>query len=254
MLENWDGLIALLVLIGPVLFAQRVLHGELQAVLLILTRSESATISIFSLLFIPGVLLHELSHFSMAKLLRVRTARFSLLPEVLPGGKLQLGFVETERTDLVRDALIGVAPLLTGGLVLAYLGLNRLGLGSLGLAFAARDWPAFREALRQLPEQADFWIWFYLAFSVATTMLPSDSDRGAWLPLLLWAALVAGAAVLAGAGPWMVENLAPALNNGLRAAALVFGISLGLHLLMWVPFRLLRAFAQSVTGVRFVMK
>jgi hypothetical protein len=105
-----------------------------------------------------------------------------------------------------------------------------------------------------VPEQSDFWVWFYLAFSVATTMLPSDSDRRAWLPMLLWAALLIAAAVLAGAGPWMLENLAPALDAGLRAAALVFGISLGLHLLLWIPFRLLRALAQRVTGVRLVMR
>jgi hypothetical protein len=253
-MENWNGLLGLLVLIGPVLLAQRALHGELQALLLILTRSEAAVISIFSLLFVPGVLLHELSHFLMAKLLRVRTARFSLLPEVLPGGKLQLGFVETERTDVLRDALIGLAPLLTGGLMLAYLGFERLALAPMGQAFATEDWPTFWAALRHVPEQADFWLWFYLAFSIATTMLPSDSDRRAWLPILLWAALLTASAVLAGAGPWMLDNLAPVLNAGLRAAALVFGISLGLHLLLWVPLRLLRALAQRVTGVRLVVR
>jgi hypothetical protein len=253
-MENWNGLIGLLVLIGPVLLAQRALHGELQVLLLILTRSESAAISVFSLLFVPGVLLHELSHFLMAKLLGVRTARFSILPEVLPGGKLQLGFVETERTDVLRDALIGLAPLLTGGLVLAYLGLDRLALAPLGVTFAASDWPGFWAALSRVPEQSDFWVWFYLAFSVATTMLPSDSDRRAWLPMLLWITLLIAAAVLAGAGPWLLDNLAPVLNSGLRAAALVFGISLGLHLLLWIPFRLLRALAQRVTGLRVVMR
>jgi hypothetical protein len=254
MLQNWDGLLGLLVLIGPVLLAQNALHGELQALLLILTRSETATISIFSLLFIPGVLLHELSHFLMAKLLGVRTARFSVLPETLPGGKLQLGFVETERTGLLRDALIGLAPLLSGGLALAYLGLNRLALAPLGLTVASGEWPAFWAALRQIPNQSDFWVWFYLAFSVATTMLPSESDRRAWLPILLWALLLAGAAVLAGAGPWLLENLAPALNSGLRAAAIVFGISLWLHFLLWIPMRLLRAIAQHLTGVRLVSR
>ena len=254
MLENWDGLIALLVLVWPVLVAQRALHGELQGLLLILTRSQSATISVFSLLFVPGVLLHELSHFLMARLLRVRTARFSILPEVLPDGKLQLGFVETEKTDVLRDGLIGLAPLLTGGAVLAYLGLNRLALSALGITFAAADWPAFWAALRMVPQQADFWLWFYLAFSVATTMLPSESDRRAWLPILLWALVLIGAAILAGAGPWLLETLAPALNAALRAAAVVFGISLGLHIILWIPFRLLRAAAERLTGVRLVRR
>jgi hypothetical protein len=253
-MQHWDGLIALIGLIVPLLLAQRALHFELQAVLLVLTRSESATISIFSLLFLPGVLLHELSHYIMARLLGVRAVRLSLLPEVLPDGKLQLGFVETERTGLLRDALIGLAPLLTGGLVLAYLGLIRLALASPAADAARGDWVAFQAALLQVPQQPDFWLWLYLAFAVATTMLPSESDRRAWLPLLLWITLLGGAAVLAGAGPWMLTYLAPALNEALRSAALIFGISLGLHFALWVPFRLLRELVMRVTGSRIQLR
>ena len=68
--------------------------------------------AIFSFIFLPGVFLHELSHFIMAKLLGVRTGRFSLLPQSLPDGRLQLGYVETTRSDIVRDSLIGAAPLI----------------------------------------------------------------------------------------------------------------------------------------------
>lgn len=247
---NWDGLVLLLVVLGPLLLAQRALHGEIQIILLALTRSEAATISLFSLLFLPGALLHELSHYLMARLLQVRTARFSLLPEVLPGGKLKLGFVETESTDLLREALIGAAPLLTGGALLAYLGLDRLGLAPVGLAAAAGDWPAFWRALARMPEQTDFWLWFYLAFAVASLMLPSESDRRAWLPLLLLTGLLAAVAALAGAGPWMMEQAAPLLNEGLRALALVLGISLALHAVLWLPLRLVRAALLRATGVR----
>jgi hypothetical protein len=40
---------------------------------LILTRDSRVTMAIFAMLFLPGVFLHELSHFVMAKILRVRT-------------------------------------------------------------------------------------------------------------------------------------------------------------------------------------
>ena len=246
-LASWDGLIWLLVLIGPVLLIQRGLHFELQAIFLLISRNENASIGLFSLLFLPGVLLHELSHFLMAKLLLVRTARFSLIPTVLPGGKLQLGFVETEQTDFLRDAFIGVAPLLTGGAVVAYLALVQLALAPLGTAFSASDWNAIWEILRAVPNQPDFWVWFYLTFAVASTMLPSDSDRRAWLPLALGLLLLSGAAALAGAGPWMLENLAPLLNNALRAVALIFGISFTLHFLLWIPLRLLRELIARLT-------
>jgi len=57
----------------------------------------------------------------MAKVLRVRTGRFSIFPQSLPDGRLQLGYVETARSDVVRDSLIGAAPLIVGTLVIAYL-------------------------------------------------------------------------------------------------------------------------------------
>lgn len=249
-LSTWDGLIWLLALIAPVVLVQRRLHFELQAIFLLVTRSEGAAIGLFSLLFLPGVLLHELSHFLMAKLLGVRTARFSILPAVLPDGKLQLGFVETERIEFLRDALIGMAPFLTGGALVAYLGLVQLGLAPLAADFGARDWPAFWSALRSIPQQPDFFVWFYLTFALGTTMLPSDSDRRAWLPLGLALALLAGAAALAGAGPWLLDNLAPRLNEGLRAVALVLGINLGVHLVLWGPLRLIRELLSQATHTR----
>ena len=108
----FTGFLLFILLILPLVFLQRLLHREIQAVLIILTRNSQLTIGLFSVLFFPGIFLHELSHFLMAKLLRVRTGNFSLIPAALPNGRLQMGYVETEETDVVRDSLIGLAPLI----------------------------------------------------------------------------------------------------------------------------------------------
>jgi hypothetical protein len=234
-----DGLVWLVVCLAPFLVVQRWLHRDIQAVFLLITRRPELTIGLFSLIFFPGVLLHEASHFLMAKLLGVRTGRFSVLPKVQPGGELQLGFVETAQADFLRDALIGMAPLLSGGAAIAYLGISRLGLASLGVLVSQAQWPQFWQALVQLPDLPDFWMWFYLAFTISSTMLPSASDRRAWLPLALVLAALAGIAILAGAGPWLLENLAPWVNQLLLTLATIFGISLILHLFLAVPTGLL---------------
>ena len=234
-----DGLIWLVVCLGPFLLVQRWLHREIQAVFLLLTRRPELTIGLFSLLFFPGVLLHETSHFLMAKLLRVSTGRFSVLPKTQPDGQLQLGFVETTKTDFLRDALIGMAPLLSGGAVIVYLGISPLGLFSAGSFATHAQWAQFWQALIQLPDLPDFWVWFYLAFTISSTMLPSASDRRAWLPLTLFLVGLAGISILAGAGPWMLSHLAPRLNQLLITLATIFGISLVLHLILAAPIGLL---------------
>ena len=115
-LSSFDGLLWLLAASVLLVVLQRSLHREIQAFFLILTRRIGLTEAIFALIFLPGVFLHELSHFLMAKLLGVPTGKFSLIPQAQPNGKLRLGYVETASGGFVRDALIGAAPLVTGSL------------------------------------------------------------------------------------------------------------------------------------------
>jgi hypothetical protein len=239
-------------MLGPLLFAQRWLHREIQWVFLLLTRSQAVALGLFSLLFFPGVVLHEFSHFLMARLLGVRTGRFSLLPSLVQDGRLRLGYVETAETDILRDALIGTAPLIAGGAVVAYLGISRLGLIPLANDIGGGNWPGLWQGLLALPGQPDFWLWFYLAFTVSSTMLPSASDRRAWLPIILVALALIGIALLVGAGPWMLDNLAPLFDRAMQALATIFGVSLSLHIVLLVPFRLLRGLISQLTGTRIV--
>ena len=132
------GLGWLLLMLGPLLVLQRALHRQLQGVFLILTRRPAVAMGIFSFIFLPGVALHEGSHYLMARLLGVHTGRVSLLPRPTRTGMLQLGFVETAHTDVVRDALIGAAPLITGGMVVAYIGVTRMKLLPPGERLIAR--------------------------------------------------------------------------------------------------------------------
>lgn len=238
----------LLLLLWPLLFLQRALHREIQIVFLLLTRQAEIAIALFSVLFLPGVLLHELSHYLMALLLNVPIGRFSLIPQAMDDGRLQLGFIETAPTDFFRDALIGAAPLLAGGGFVAYAGLARLGLGSLWKALVSGSLEAFGAALGSLPDQPDFWLWFYLAFAVGSTMLPSESDRRAWRPVGLVLAGLLVISLLSGLGPWMLENLAAPLNSGLRTVDVVLGINALLHLVLLPPTWLLHRLLNRLTG------
>ncbi len=141
----------------------------------------------FCLDFLPGVFLHELSHFLMAKLLGVQTGKFSLIPQAQPNGKLRLGYVETASGGFIRDALIGAAPLVTGSLFVAYVAIYQLHLLPLWDFIRLAEWDGFWSGLMAVPKAPDFWLWFYLTFTISSTMMPSASDRHAWLPLGLLA-------------------------------------------------------------------
>lgn len=248
-MTQFESVFWLLLILAPLLLFQRLLHREIQAVFLLLSRRVEISQVLFALLFFPGVLLHELSHFLMARLLLVRTGSFSLIPRSMPDGRLQLGYVETAQTDLLRDALIGVAPLLAGGLFVAYAGQNRLGLIGMWDAVRQAGSQALPAAWSVVYQRADFWLWLFLAFTVSSTMFPSRSDRRAWLPLGLAVAVLLALALVAGAGPWMLAHLAPILNQAALAATTVLGLSLGLHLLFLFPFSLLRRVVERLTGL-----
>ncbi len=233
----------------PLIWLQRLLHREIQAVFLILTRDAALTMGIFSFIFLPGVFLHELSHFLMAKILRVPTGRFSILPQPLPDGRLQLGYVETARADRVRDSLIGAAPLIVGTFFVAYVSLYPLNMRILWDTLRNGQFNLFWMGVGALPRANDFYLWFYLTFVISSTMMPSESDRHAWLELAISVGVLFGLALLIGAGPWMLDNIAPRVSNFLSSVAVIFGLSAAVHVILILPTALIHKLLARATGV-----
>lgn len=249
LLTSFDGLLWLLGTMVLLTVCQRFLHKEIQAFFLILTRHPRATQIIFAIIFLPGVFLHELSHFLAAKVLRVPTGRFSLIPQLQADGRLRLGYVETGSGGFLRDALIGFAPLITGCAFIAFAAIYWIDLLPLWDQFKASDWTQFWNSLEAVTQVPNFWLWFLLTFTVSSMMMPSASDRHAWLPVGLLAVGLIGLAILAGAGTWMLEHLTPVVNEFLRALALIFGLSAIIHFILLVPFYLLHISLAKLTRV-----
>ncbi|MGE5123359.1 MAG: hypothetical protein ACM3H7_02505 [Acidobacteriaceae bacterium] len=245
-------LLLLLILPVPLLFLQRFVQREIQAIFLLLTRQPEISVALFSLLFFPGVLLHEVSHYLMAHLLGVKTGRFSIIPRNLGAGRLRLGYVETASTDFIRDALIGAAPLLTGGVFVAFAGISRLQLNVLWQNINAGQSSSMVGALKSVYGLPDFWLWFYLTFTVSSTMMPSASDRRAWAPILLMMAGITALVLLAGIGPWLLTRFGSIMQSALQAVTVVFAITILIHLVLLLPAWIIRKILSRILGVQVV--
>jgi hypothetical protein len=248
----WSTFLFLLMLLVPMVYLPRFLQREIQAIFLVITRQPDLSMSLFALLFLPGVLLHESSHFIMAQVLGVRTGRFSIMPKKIDDGRIRLGYVETEQTDFFRDALIGIAPLLTGGVFVSLVGVYRLGLDTVWSSLIQGQLQAISQAFGTIIHQPDFWLWFYLVFTVSSTMMPSASDRRSWLPIGLMVLGLLGLILLIGFGPWLATRLEGGLILALNAINTVFGITILIHLLLLPPTWLFQKLLSHITGIKVV--
>jgi hypothetical protein len=252
MLTQLTGFFWFVLMLVPLIYLQRLLHREIQAVFLILTRDERLTIGIFQVVFLPGVFLHEASHFLMAKILRVPTGGFSVIPRALPNGRLQLGYVETARSDIVRDSLIGAAPFIIGTLFVAFVSIYKLEMRVLWDTLRNGQLNMFWTGLRLLPQVKEFYLWLYLTFAVSSTMMPSESDRHAWLELVISVGVLFAIALLVGAGPWMLDTVAPIVSGFLSSVAVILGLSSVIHVLLVLPTMLIHKLLTRITGMDVV--
>jgi hypothetical protein len=202
-----------------------------------LTRSQDApTVAIF-LVFLPGVLIHELAHWSMARLLGLRTGKFRVWPR-RQGRHIGLGSVSVQSKGALADSLVGLAPLVVGVAVVAAVGSFFFGTYNMADRLSSGDYAgaltAFWAALRQ-PDGA---LWAYLLFAVANAMMPSAADREPIKPVLLYAALAAIIYVVLRlpAGPFvtLMGKITPALQVLVSAFLFTILLDLAALLVLWV--------------------
>ena len=247
MLAAWLWLIMALL---PLIFLERWIHQHLQGIWLLVVRDPDLALILYSLLMLPGVLVHEASHWVAATLLGVRAGRFSVVPERLPDGTLRLGYVETEHVDPVRESLIGAAPLLAGAAMIIFVGYTRLGVDLLAGALARGDLLGMGQAVNAMTGRPNFWLWLYLIFTVSNSMLPSASDRRVWWPVLGTMVVFTVVLFVLGLGPVLLQTFGNPLDAGTRALAAAFTITVGLDAVFIPVIWLIEAGLIRVTGLK----
>lgn len=86
----------------------------------LLTRNKGFSVGIVAVFLLPGTIIHELSHFLLASVLRVPTGELTIFPTVEKDGEVKTGKLMLGKTDAFRRTLIGLSPLFLG-LALIYI-------------------------------------------------------------------------------------------------------------------------------------
>ena len=191
-----------------------------------------ARIVFYSLLFLPGTVLHELSHWIVAEILQVRTGEITILPDFEGKGESQrLGSVATARSDPFRGFLIGVAPFITGLGSLIVLGrMLELGWGI---------YPAWQIALL-----------IYGIMVISNSMMISKEDQRTWPFIIL--IIIRIIIVLYRMQPDLSPSISLLASSTLSKLNIVLGVTAGFNLVMIGGSYSLRRLIEKLTKRRIV--
>lgn len=238
-----------------ILLLQRWIHRHLHGIALLLTGNKQWAVVLYAIILFPGVLLHELSHWFTAKILFVRTGKFSVIPKSTADGTVQLGFVEyykTPNVGPVRESLIGSAPLITGTAAVLLICFYIFDAPALSTAAVSRDFDTLSEALLDLFETPDFLLWLYLLFAISNAMMPSRSDRRAW-PLFALIMIVFGLVlVLLGLADVFVDRLVGPAATVFGYLGLAYSLVIGVDIFFIFLIYLVEYLVSRLKGVDVV--
>jgi hypothetical protein len=215
--------------------------------------SKRSGIYLYSIIFLPGIILHELSHFFAAGLLGVPTGDIDILPrfsDEAESNRVALGKVHIAKTDFVRSSIIGAAPFIFG-----CLGLYTVVLLSFPELIKAGSGPELVNAIMAMNEQLTDWksiLWLYLTFSIGNTMFVSKEDTQAWPVLVVLVVILVGLAVFTGHIDWWSDSVLPFLRGLARALLVSFWVSMTVTWVISAWLWLIQKALEQLTGKKLV--
>jgi hypothetical protein len=236
------------------LLMQRWIHRHLHGLSLLATGKQGWAIVLYALILLPGVLLHELSHWISARLMGVRTGKFSVIPRQQSDGSIQLGYVEYFKTNVgpVRESIIGGAPLVAGTLVILLIGFLVFDMPAIAGLVQSGGAEGLRVALLQLFNTSDFLVWLYLLFAIGNAMMPSPSDRRGWPMFGLMLLVLLGVALVLGLQNIIVEGLLGPVAAIFGYLGVAFSLVIGVDAFVIIVISLLESLLSRLKQVELV--
>ncbi len=139
--------------------------------------NQRTLIILWSIIFLPGTVIHEISHFLLAAATGARTGKIEIFPEFLEkeladeNGGVRLGSVQVSRLNPIQGFLVGMAPFFSGLALLVWLA-----------SLIQTDFQT--EKIWSLVAET------YFFFVIANSFFPSWSDVKQTLPLIFISAII----------------------------------------------------------------
>lgn len=119
-----SSLIFLVQVIALYIFSRAVIN-QLYSFFDIFIKSQKIVFLIVSMLYFPGTIIHEMSHFFAAIILFLNVKDIRIFPQ-FEDDHIRLGSVSFEKKDFVRGILVGIAPFLFAMLIFFTISTNAL--------------------------------------------------------------------------------------------------------------------------------
>jgi hypothetical protein len=223
----WTPLVAFAATLLPLLWVKRWITRHLQELSMRWVGDPDVALIVYFVVVLPGVVVHELSHWFTASVLGVRVRSLSLGP-VRKGRsrRVSLGSIRVGNVDPVRASLIGMAPLFGGCAIILLIGYLVLGVGDLVRIVTGQGVDGLLAGMEQVIRVPDFWLWLYLIFAVSNAMLPSESDMSSVRPVLIFLGIVVLAVLVVAGVPAIPDEAVAWVNTVAGFLASSFGVTL----------------------------
>jgi hypothetical protein len=219
------------VVLAALVALSRWISREVQILGMHLSGSSNVAVMGYYLLMFPGILLHELSHYGMARLLGLKVGKFTLGPRRRKD-HIELGSVTISSGGPLLDSIVGLAPFLTGTLVLLLVSYLVFDVAALGQAWSTAGWSGIVAQWERIRLVPDMGIWAYVIFVVSNAMMPSAADRQPWLIAGLYLGIAFAAFALLGGLARVTQSLQDELIGTLQILTLAFLFTVALNLVV----------------------
>lgn len=228
---------------------RKIIQQRIQSIVLLLGGSKKAAITMYSIIVLPGVIIHELSHFFAALITGVRTGAMSIFPDFsdeLGEGRISLGSVKIAKTDFLRGSFIGAAPFFVGCTILYITTQFMLD----NIVFTSIT--SFTHSLGGTGSILPLGIWVYASFVVGNTMFSSKEDTRAFPVVGVLLLIPTITLILANKVSLLIEGfalpLAKILTQLNASFLLVIIINLLVAIIMWSIQRL----TEKISGKKII--